>query len=408
MSLYSYEATNFSAEIIKGELDAASKDAVVDYLYGLGYTPLSVDKKIEGWLHQFKQLKSSGSKKFPLNDVVFLTQELTIMLRSGLPLEKSLSVLASVVEKPHIAQFLNKVLALIRGGSGFADALEAQGVDLPKGYIGMIRAGEAGGARVLEATLERMTESLKRTQKVQDSISSAMLYPTIVLGMAVLSIALILLFVLPQFEPLFESARDALPLSTKIVMSAGHILRDYGLFLLFAVGLLIVTARHAFRKDAVKIKRDAYLLRLPRVGAIIVKIETAKFCNMLGVLLSNSVTPVTAISIASESFGNHVFISAMKDVVVRVREGEVLSTALAREKIFPALSLQMVKIGEETGQLDSMLLKTAEIYDREVQRSVDRFMTLLTPLMTIILGVVIASIITSILSAILSVNDMVT
>jgi len=408
VSTYSYEATNFAAETINGEMEASSRDVVVEHLRRLGYIPLGVDRKVGGWLQHLKRLRFFQAKQLSLNDIVFLTQELTIMLRAGLPLEKALSVLVSVVDKPHVKQFLDGLLVRVRSGVGLAEALAAQEMGLPKGYIGMVRAGEMGGAHVLETTLERLTEHLKRVQKAQEAVFSAMLYPAIVLGMAALSITLILIFVLPQFEPLFQSAGDALPLSTKIVMAAGYGLRHYGFVYLFVLALIGLIVRSALQTEGVRMKQDTVLLRIPKIGSIIVKAEMAKFCNMLGVLLSNSVIPVTAISTAAESFGNRVFVLAMKRVVVKVKEGELLSAALSKEKVFPDLPLRMIKIGEETGQIDTMLLKTAEIYDREVQRSIEGLMTLLTPLMTIILGLIIAIIIAAILSAILSVNDMVT
>jgi general secretion pathway protein F len=412
MDTFSYEAVNLAGEIMKGEMEAASSEAVIEHLHRLGYLPLAADRKAN---HRFWQLthltlpRVERPQQLSLNDITFLTQELSVMLRAGLPIERALSVLASLAEQPRLVKWLTDLLARMREGASLADALAAQKTELPKGYIGMVRAGETGGARALETTLERITEHLKQMQKVRDGVFSAMLYPMIVLGVAALSIILILLFVLPQFEPLFQSAPpNALPLSTKIVIAVAHGVRNYGLFVLIAAIALGFALWPLLRRESFRLRRDKFLLRLPKIGPVVVKAEMARFCNMLGVLLTNGVPPVAALSTAAESFGNLIFASAAQRVVAHVREGEGLSKPMQDEPVFPALSLQMIRIGEETGRLDSMLLKTAEIYDRDVQRSTERLMTLLTPLTTIILGLVIAAIIAAVLSAILSINDLAT
>jgi general secretion pathway protein F len=408
MHTYSYEAINPAGQIRRGEMQAASRDAVIEHLCRQGYTPLAAGQ-ITAAAPPRLQLTLARTPRLSLNDIAFVTQELSVMLKAGLPLERALGVLASLAEQPQTKKFLGDVIEPMRNGSSFADALEAQKAPLPKGYAGMVRAGEAGGARVLETTLDRIADHLKRMQKARDSVFSAMLYPAIVLGMAALSITLILLFVLPQFEPLFQSApAGALPLSTVIIVAAAHALRDYGLLVFIAALCAVFALRPLMRREPVQLRRDQTLLRLPKIGPVIAKAEMAKFCNTLGVLLSNGVPPVTALSIAAESLGNRVFMAAAQRIVVRVREGEPLSKPLQSEPVFPPLALQMIRIGEETGQLDTMLLKTAEIYDRDVQRSIERLMTLLTPITTIILGLIIGTIIAAVLSAILSLNDLVT
>jgi general secretion pathway protein F len=407
MQLYSYEAINPAGKILRGEMSAASSEAVFEQLHRDGYVPLTAGQKTGHWNPRL-QLTLSRARRLSLNDIAFVTQELSVMLRAGLPLERALGVLASLAEQPQTKKFLADLLEPMRSGSSFADALAAQKTELPKGYIGMVRAGEAGGARALETTLERIADYLKRMQKAREGVFSAMLYPAIVLGMAALSVMLILLFVLPQFEPLFQSAPPgALPLSTVIILAAAHGLRDYGLLILIGAIGAGFALRPLLRREPFQLRRDRLLLRLPKIGPVIVKAEMAKFCNTLGVLLANGVPPVTALSIAAESLGNRVFAAAALRIVRRVREGDALSKPLQAEPIFPALALHMIRIGEETGQLDAMLLKTAEIYDRDVQRSIERLMTLLTPLTTIVLGIIIATIIAAILSAILSVNDIV-
>jgi general secretion pathway protein F len=406
---YCYEAFDKNGKSITGEMDAANSQAVIEHLHRLGYVPVAADRKAANSFRLKHLTLSRARHAVSLNDIAFVTQQLCIMLRAGLPIETALSMLASLAERPGTAKFLNDLLEDMRGGSSLADAFAAQKAELPKGYIGMISAGEMGGARALETTLDRIAEHLKRLQKMREGVFSAMLYPSIVLGMAALSIVVILVWVVPQFEPVFASAPPgSLPLSTTIVIAVAHGLRDYGLFLLLAALGLGLAVRALLKRETVRLQLDGFLLRLPKIGSLIVKAEMATFCNTLGVLLSNGVTAVPALSNAADGITNRILASAAERVVARVREGESFSIPMQEERIFPALCSKMIRIGEETGQLNPMLLKTAEIYDREVQRSTERLMTLLTPITTIVLGLIIATIIASVLSAILSINDLVT
>jgi general secretion pathway protein F len=408
VATFRYQAVNFAGETVKGEMEAANSNAVVEHLHRLGFTPLAADKKTNNFLSKIEQVEFFDKNKFSTKELAFLTQQLSMMIEAGLSLEKAINMLAALADKPKITTFLNDVAERMRHGSSFADALASQKIVLPKAYIGMIRAGEAGGGDALKSTLDRLALHLSKMQAVRDTISSAMLYPVILLFMALLSIAVMFSFVLPQFEPLFNSAGDALPFSTRIVMNVAHGLRDYGFVGLVLILIAGIALRQSTKREIAKARWDAFLLQLPKINTIITKSETSKFCRTLGDLLSNGISLVMALTIALESFGNKVFVQALEKDIQRVREGEPLSTVLTKEKLIPSLALQMIRIGEETGHLDEMLLKVAGIYDRDVERSVNQLMTLLAPLLTIIMGLIIGTIIASILSAILSINDLVT
>ena len=289
MGIYRYEAVNLAGEMVRGEMDAVNGNAVVEHLHRLGYMPLVAAEKSDAGLRDLLARLAIDRDQLAPRDLVFLTRELATMLEAGLSLEKALTMLVAVTRKPKTVTFLNGVLARVRGGSGLAAALAAQDVKLPRAYIGMVQAGEAGGGQMLHATLARVGEYLGRIQALRDNIASALLYPIILLAMAALSIAVMLIYVLPQFEPLFQSAGTVLPLSTRIVVTVGDTLRDYGLVILLALALGVFALRRYLAREDIALRLDTSLISLPMIGTIIGKLETARFCRTLGMLQTNGV-----------------------------------------------------------------------------------------------------------------------
>jgi general secretion pathway protein F len=409
MARYSYEAIDYSGEPIRGEMEASAPEAVIEHLQRQGLVPLSTKIQPHSKVVWLERLHVAPQEKLSLSDVASFTRDLSTMLQAGLSLDRSLDTLILSSRKPRVTAFLRRVQNRLRTGDGFAEALSSQNNAVPRVYIEMVRAGELGGADALRSTLDQLARYLGKTQKMRETIVSAMIYPIILMFVAVLSIILMLIFVLPQFEPLFQSAGDAVPVSTRFIMSVGNNLRSHGLAGLIVFIVVIACGRRILvSHPAYRLQWDEFKIRMPHVGLIIAKSETANFCRTLGALLSTGVSVTTALPIVTETSGNLIFTQTLERICAKVREGESLSALLSGEQHFPLLARQLVNIGEETGQMNVMLLKIADIYDDEVSRSIERLMALLTPAITIVLGVVIATIIASILSAILSVNDLVT
>jgi general secretion pathway protein F len=408
MAVYSYEALNYSGETVQGEMEASAPEAVVEQLQKQGFLPITTKLQSADWSRWLKNPDGAASEKLSRSDMVSFTRELSTMLRAGLSLDRSLETLIMSSQSVAMTKFLRQVQEHMRSGSGFADALAVQKETVPLVYIEMIRAGELGGAESLRSTLDHLALYLGKAQKIRETIMSAMIYPIILICVAVLSIVLMLAFVLPQFEPLFQSAGDAVPFSARLIMSIGHHLRIYGMAD-FVIFLLVVfgTRQFVLHHQPYRLKWEDFKLHIPLVGGIVMKTETANFCRTLGALLSAGVSMTRALPIVATTASNRFFALTIERISSRVREGASLSTLFAEEKTFPILARQMMGVGEETGQMNVMLLRIANIYDQDVSRSVERFMALLTPAITIILGIVIAVIIASLLSAILSVNDLV-
>ncbi|MFO1422749.1 MAG: type II secretion system F family protein [Candidatus Competibacteraceae bacterium] len=404
MPRYRYEAVDAAGETLREELDAASPESAVEHLRDQGLLPLSVAEVREGWLRGgLGQPLFSKRQSISQKSIMLLTQQLSSLLNAGLPLDRALTILIGVAGDERSRALLERVQEKVRGGSSLADALEAQGV-FSRFYLNMIRAGEAGGA--LEAVLKRLTEFLERSRALRETVTSALIYPAILLSVAALSVIILLTFVVPQFQRLFADAGKTLPLATQIVIAVGDGFRHYWWVGVILIGLIVMVIRQQLSRPESRLRWDRGFLRLPLFGDLIAKVETARLSRTLGTLLGNGVSLLNALTIVRETLSNQVLVAALGEVAEHVKTGRGLADPLLESEVFPKLAVQMIRVGEETGQLQEMLLQVAETYDGEVQTAIKRMLTLLEPALILGLGVIIAGIIMSILVAILSLNEL--
>ena len=404
MPRYRYEAVDASGEVVRDELDAATLDAAIARLRDQGLLPLTVNEAKSGFLRGgFGQPLFSKRRALSRKTIALLTQQLASLLHAGMPLDRALTILIGVTEDEQAKPVLERVQEKVRGGSSLADALEVQGV-FSRFYLNMIRAGEAGGA--LDVVLKRLTEFLERSQALRETVTSALIYPIILLSVSALSVIILLTFVVPQFQRLFADAGKALPLATQIVIAVGDGFRYYWWVGAILVVLLSAVARRQLSQPESRARWDDRFLRLPLFGDLIAKVETARLSRTLGTLLGNGVSMLNALTIVRETLSNQVLAGALGEVAEHVKTGRGLADPLLEAGRFPKLAVQMIRVGEETGQLQEMLLQVADTYDGEVQTAVKRLLTLLEPALILGLGVIIAGIIMSILVAILSLNDL--
>jgi len=299
---------------------------------------------------------------------------------------------------------IRRTLEQVRDGASLAEAMAAQGQSFPQAYVSMVRAGEAGGA--LQAVLGRAADFFVRSEAIRQTIVSALIYPALLVLVAALSITLVLTVVLPQFEPVFREAAASLPVGTRIIMSLGEGLRGYWWVLLLVLTLIAVGWRLLKERPTTALRRDRLVLTLPIVGDLVSKFEIGRFSRTLGVLLANGVPAPRALTLCGRVVGNRTIAAAVETVSARFKEGAGLSATLARTGRFPSLSVQLIRIGEETGRLEEMLQEVAEIYEQEVQRALERLLALLVPAITIAMGAAIALIIVAVMTAMISVNDL--
>ena len=406
MPTFHYEAVTAAGEAVAGEIEAESQSAVIEYLHGLGHVPIRADTTGASLLSRILNFEIKRKGVPPARDFALLTQQLATLLHAGLALDRALEIAEKVVARPRDRERIRRILDKVRGGSSLADAMAAQSDMFPKFYIGMVRAGEAGGS--LDVTLRHLGEFLEKADAAREQIRSALIYPRIVLLTGLGSVGVLFGFVVPRFEPLFDQAGAALPFSAMALLAVSHGLQDYWWVAPLALAVLIPLAVREMRSPARRRRWDRRILRLPLLGDLIAKVEIARVGRTLGTLLKNGVPALAALAIAREAVGNAAVADALAGVSERVKEGKGVADPLAAAGIAPPLAIQLIRVGEETARLEEMLLKVAEIYEQEARRSVERMLALLVPGITIGLGVVVAVVIGSILTAVLSVYELAT
>ncbi|WP_295431344.1 type II secretion system F family protein [uncultured Thiodictyon sp.] len=401
MPKYFYKAVKLDGEAVEGELEAADEHAVISALQAQGLLPL--ETRSAGGLRA--RLGRTRRRRLNQKEIGILTRELATLIEAGLTLDRSLQVLIELTPEGHLVRVLSDLQDRVRGGATFSSALEAQEGQFPRLYINMVKAGEAGGA--LDQVLDRLADYLERTAELRQTVTSALVYPSILLFVAFTSVILLLVFVVPQFTALFEDMGAALPLSTRIVVGAGDLFRNYWWAMLAAVALIALVLERWMQDEQVRDRLDHRILGLPLFGDLIWKMETARLAHTLATLLKNGLPLLSALTLAKEVVSNRKISHLLDEAGEDLKHGRGLAGPLVRLKALPDLALQMIRVGEESGALDAMLAKVANIYDRETRNSVQSMLTLLEPVLIIGLGVVVAGIIISILMAILGANELV-
>lgn len=401
MPLFSYKAADATGALIEGEMEARSPEALAEHLHAQGYLPIAVEEALPaaggGWF-------GFGRARVSDDDIAMMTRELATLLRAGLPLDRALEIVINLATREEVAAILAAVRQDVRGGASLHAALEAQKGVFSRFYLNMVRAGEAGGA--LGVVMDRLSDFMERARELRETVKSALVYPTILVLVAVISVMVLLIFVVPQFTQMFEESGKALPLPTQIVVATGEFVRAWWWALLGGALLLYAFMKRRLADRESRYRWDERILALPLIGELVARIEMARFSRTLGTLLDNGVSLLRALSIVRETLGNSVMAERLDEVALKLREGRGLGAALLEAEVFPRLGVHMVMVGEETGRLSAMLIQVADIFDREVQAAVKRTLSLLEPVLILGLGLVIGAIIMSILVAILSVNEL--
>lgn len=405
MARFRYKATTPAGDVETGEIEVQDEAAAVQRVQALGLIPIRIEAARLAGPTSGGGMRLFARRRVGQQQLGELTRELATLLRSGLPLDRALEILIDMAQAPPLKALLTTIRDDVRGGAALSKALEAHPDVFGRFYLGMVRAGEAGGA--LGSVLERIAEFMERSKELRDTVSSALIYPTILVLASVTSVLLLLVFVVPQFSQMFEQSGKALPLPTQIVIGAGEWLRQY--WWAIPLGLWLGYRYFAWQMKNPERKSvwDGRLLRLALVGDLLAKVEVARFARTLGTLLTNGLPLLQALTIVMETVGNNVIASGLGAVREQLKAGQGLSKPLLAQGVFPPLAVHMIGVGEETGQLDVMLARIADIYDREVSLAVKRMLALLEPVLILGLGLVIGGIILSILLAILKVNTLV-
>ncbi len=405
MPLFQYKAAAASGEVIEGRMEAVDGEAVVRRLQADGHIPIRAEPVAEGRSVARRTPRALFERRrVTRRDVELTTVELATLLESGLTLDRALAIMTELATRAPVRTLLEAVREQVRGGADLSAAIAEHGDAFPPFFVSMVRAGEASGD--LAGAVRRLATFLDRARTLRESLVSALLYPVILLGVAGLSVAVILGVVVPRISEMFADAGEALPMATRVVVALGAAVESYWWVGAIAGVGLWLWLRRLQANPAARLRIDRALLAVPIGGEIIAKLEASRFTRALGTLLRNGVPLVQALGIARQVVGNSWVAAALEAMTPEVEAGQGLSGPLVRAAVFPRLAAHLVRVGEEAGDMEGMLLRLADIYDVEVHSTVGRFVAVLGPLVILAMGLVIAGLILSILSALLSINEL--
>ena len=407
MPLFRWSAINGGGEAVRGVMDAPDRAAVVERLQRQGQTVLRADPA-DGrrGFGELLQLEIGGVRGLDKNALSEVTRELAIMLGAGQDLDRALRFVVDNTRSARARTILGNVRDKVRSGSSLAAALAGEPRSFSKLYVGLVRAGEAGGT--LPATLERLAGLLERERSLTANLRSALIYPALLVVAAIGSIVLLLDYVLPQFTPIFEQSGAQLPAATRVLMTLGAVVGAATPWLLAVLLVAGVVARNLLGRPHYRIRFDRMLLRVPIIGVLIRETLAARLTRTLGSLLENGVALIPALGIAKDALGNLAAADAVEAAALRAKGGAGLSRPLAAAGIFPVRTIHLLQLGEEAAQLAAMSLKAADIHDEQARLMVQRLVALAVPLITIVMGLAVAGIISALLTAMLSLNDLAT
>ncbi len=404
MALFRYSAIDAAGQLATGEMDAADESEVVTRLRRQGHIPMRAQPaalaRPLGGLLNLEFGRSSLSRQ----SVFEITGELAIMLTAGQDLDHALRFLVETAGSPRVARVVGQIRDSVRDGGALAAAMSKHPGSFSRLYIGLVRAGEAGGT--LAPTLTHLATLLERERALASTITSAMIYPAILVVVALGSITLLLTEVLPQFLPLFAQNGVELPRPTQILVAMGDAVSAYGLYTLAAIAGLVVLARNAWHRPGPRLLADRTILRLPIIGRLAREILAARFSRTLGTLMLNGVPLIAALGIVRDALGNLAGVAAVDAATISAKGGGGLSRPLSESGIFPLRMIYLLRLGEETAQLGAMSLRAAEVHEAQARTGVQRVVALLVPAITILMGAAIAGIVSSLLLAMLSLNDL--
>jgi type IV pilus assembly protein PilC len=385
MPIYTYSARPATGgEMQTGQLELASKDEVMAHLTRQRLIPVSVREKP-------KDIKITFGTGVGTRDIVIFTRQFATMINSGLPLVQSLDILAEQTENDALRKTISEVLYDVESGHTLADAMGKHKKIFSELYVNMVAAGEAGG--ILDTILLRLATFLEKNDALLRKIKGAMIYPAVIFTVAGGAIAILLAFVIPTFQTMFESAGIPLPLPTRIVIWMSQFLQDYWWAVGAGIILGIAGIRAYYKTPAGNLMIDRLMLNIPILGDLQRKAAVSRFTRTLGTLVSSGVTILEGLEITAKTAGNRVIHDAVMGSRASIAGGETIAGPLKESGVFPPMVVQMINVGEQTGGLDEMLSKIADFYDEEVDAAVEALLAAMEPIMIVVLGVIVGGMI---------------
>jgi len=408
MPVYDYTALDLKGKSVSGVIDAESSAAARQKLRLLKTFPVSV-AEVQGPVGA-QRVKPPGGllhlvRRVNTAEIAMLTRQLATLLGAGLPLVAAIDSLIPQTRSHFLKKNLVQIKDAIVAGNGFAATLAQHPDIFPPFYVNMAQAGESSGT--LEIVLERLADITEKQQALRQRISAAMAYPLLMTFVGALVLFLLLTFIVPSITGIFEDMHQVLPTPTVLLIAASEFLTSFWWAILLALGTGLVAVRHFKKTPKGRFFWDKLMLRLPGVGLLFKKLAAARFARTLGSLLENGVPMLSALSIVKNISGNSVMAGVIEAGATAVGKGQGLAAALKDDDVFPPLAVQMIQVGENSGELEAMLTKTADVFEREAETSLLRLTSLLEPMMILLMGVIVGFIVLSICLPIFEMNQLV-
>ena len=391
---FAYKVRDQSGKLIEGELEADDATLVVGKLRQMGYTPIAVEAQNATKLKLKGDIKIPGmSARVKMKDVAVFSRQFAVMINSGLSLIRALAILAEQTENKELARVVGEVRLDVERGVSLSAAISKHPKVFSRLYIAMVRSGEVGG--VLDAVLMRLADTIEAQVELRRKVKSAMTYPVVALSICILISAAMLLFIVPQFKAIYVDLGGELPLPTRVLISLSDLLKSYFLIVFLLAGVAVYLFKRWIKTEQGRIKFDAFKLRMPVMGLLVRKTALARFSRTLAALTRSGVGILEALDIVAETAGNETVAIALRETQSAVKRGDTLARPLEQHEVFPAMVVQMIAVGEETGALDEMLDKIADFYDQEVTATVDALTSLIEPLMIVVMGTIVGGMVIS-------------
>jgi len=402
MPLFAYSAVDAQGKTHQGTLEANSAADAAAAIKKKGQFPTNISETTaaasgkaagKGFSFKFSLGGGGGTGKVPSKTLTVFTRQLSTLISAGLPLLRSLRTLGKQEKDANLKKIMAGLSESVEGGTTFSEALSQHPKAFNKLYVNMVKAGELGG--VLEIVLTRLAEFAEKSQRIKGKVTSAMVYPVVVLTIAVGIVTFLMLFIVPKFEAIFKDMLGGrpLPLITQVIMDLSRFIQGNFLLIAGAIIVAVFAARFAMKMPGVAPAVDNYKLKIPLFGDMLTKTSVARFSRTLGTLVSSGVPILQALNITRDTAGNLRVSKAVESIHDNVKEGESMVTPMEASGIFPPMVVSMVQVGEETGQLPDMLTKVADVFEEEVDNAVSGLTSLLEPVMIVLLALVVGTIV---------------
>ncbi len=387
MPRFVYTARNFEGKIITSDTEGDSKEAVISKLRERGYFVTNIKEKSK----EFQLFQ----KKVSAGEISIFARQFATMIGAGVPLVRCLTILCQQCENPRFKEIITKVRQDVEAGSNLSKALQQHPKVFSNLFVNLVKAGEAGG--ILEDILSRLATYLESSEQLKQKVKGAMTYPVVVFSIAILVVIFLVIFVLPTFETIFKDMGESkLPLPTRILLGISGFANDYLILLIIGAIAAFIGIKKFFESERGQRLFDTNILKMPVIGLMQKKVAVAKFTRTLGTLIASGVPILQALEVTADTAGNIVIAEAVNKTRASIREGESISEPLKASNVFPPMVVQMIAVGEETGELDKMLTKIADFYDQEVDTAVKGLTSVIEPLVIVFMGIVIGGIVMAI------------